>query len=306
MKIFLSWSGDKSRLVAEALHEWLPNVIQGLDPWISVNDIEKGTAWRNEVAYHLEAAAVGIFCLTRENLERPWLLFEAGAISKRLDNAFVCTYLLNIEPTEIKDPLAQFQWTKATREDTRKLLHTINRAQKEGTLPQERIDKAFEKWWPELDQRLQSIPNIEQPQESKRSIEDMVSEILVTVRSLAQQIQPSPVTSLDSGDLYPQTHVHSGGEVEAILREVQKMNRGLVLTALEDAQGLEFHDRALTATFANDDVLAKRVRDSGDLFRDIGLRLFGHPMKVRVRIDPGPPLDIPDDSDPPHDNDIPF
>ena len=62
------------------------------------------------------------------------------------------------------------------------------------------------------------------------------------------------------------------------------MNRGLVLTALEDAQGLEFRDGVLTATFGNDDVLAKRVRDSGQLFRDIGQRLFGRPLNLEVRI----------------------
>jgi DNA polymerase-3 subunit gamma/tau len=75
-----------------------------------------------------------------------------------------------------------------------------------------------------------------------------------------------------------------GQEVEAIIKEVQKMNRGLVLTALEDAQGLEFRDGVLTATFGNDDVLAKRVRDSGQLFRDIGQRLFGRPLNLEVRI----------------------
>jgi DNA polymerase-3 subunit gamma/tau len=78
--------------------------------------------------------------------------------------------------------------------------------------------------------------------------------------------------------------ITSGQEIEAILKEVQKMNRGLVLTALEDAQGLEFRDGALTVTFGNDDVFARRVRDSGQLFRDIGQRLFGRPVDLAVKI----------------------
>jgi DNA polymerase III subunit gamma/tau len=78
--------------------------------------------------------------------------------------------------------------------------------------------------------------------------------------------------------------ITTGQEVEAILKELQKMNRGLVLTALEDAQGLEFRDGVLTATFGNDDVLAKRARDSGQLFRDVGQRLFGRPLNLEVRI----------------------
>jgi DNA polymerase-3 subunit gamma/tau len=75
-----------------------------------------------------------------------------------------------------------------------------------------------------------------------------------------------------------------GQEVEAILKEVRRMNRGLVLTALEDAQGLEFRDGALTATFGNDDVFARQVRSSGQLFRDIGQRLFGRPVDLVVKI----------------------
>jgi len=78
--------------------------------------------------------------------------------------------------------------------------------------------------------------------------------------------------------------VTSGREVEAILKEIQRMNRGLVLAALEDAQNLEYRDGALAVTFGNDSVLAKRVRDSGQFFREIGERLFGKPIKLDVRI----------------------
>lgn len=78
--------------------------------------------------------------------------------------------------------------------------------------------------------------------------------------------------------------IPAGREVEAILKEVQKMNRGLVQTALEDAQALDFRDGTLAITFNNDDVLAKRVRDSAQLFRDIGARLFGRPVTLEVKI----------------------
>jgi DNA polymerase-3 subunit gamma/tau len=78
--------------------------------------------------------------------------------------------------------------------------------------------------------------------------------------------------------------IPAGHEVEAILKEVQKMNRGFVLTALEDAQKLEFRDGTLVITFGNDDVFAKRARDSGQLFREIGARLFGRPINVEVKI----------------------
>jgi DNA polymerase III subunit gamma/tau len=73
-------------------------------------------------------------------------------------------------------------------------------------------------------------------------------------------------------------------EVEAILKEVQKLNRGLVLTALEDAQKVAYQDGVLDVTFASEDLFARRVRDSNTLFREIGEKLFGQPMRVEVRI----------------------
>ena len=64
MRIFVSWSGDRSKFVAEALHDWLPNVIQALDPWLSSEDIDKGTRWLSDIATQLNEVKVGIICLT--------------------------------------------------------------------------------------------------------------------------------------------------------------------------------------------------------------------------------------------------
>ena len=64
MKIFISWSGEPSGAVGKALRDWLPNVIQVLDPWISKSDIDKGTRWSSEIAEQLQASRVGI-CVFR-------------------------------------------------------------------------------------------------------------------------------------------------------------------------------------------------------------------------------------------------
>ncbi len=79
-------------------------------------------------------------------------------------------------------------------------------------------------------------------------------------------------------------HVPEGLEVEAILNELQKRNRGLVLTALEDSQKLEYRDGVLHATFGADDMFARRVRESGTLFRELGENLLGRPLQIQVTI----------------------
>jgi len=79
MKIFISWSGKLSKHVGLTLRDWLPNVIQAADPYISSKDISKGVRWFSEISTELESSHFGIICVTRTNMESPWLLFEAGA-----------------------------------------------------------------------------------------------------------------------------------------------------------------------------------------------------------------------------------
>ncbi len=97
-------------------------------------------------------------------------------------------------------------------------------------------------------------------------------------------LPPRPVSTTKQQPQPTASPISTGREVEAIQKEVQKMNRGLVLTALEDAQALEFRDGTLIATFGNEDMFAKRLRESGQLFRDLGERLFGQPIKIEVKI----------------------
>jgi hypothetical protein len=82
MNVFISWSGPASLAVAKALKEWLPTVIQAAEPWVSDVDIASGARWSPEVSKQLEAAKFGIICLTPGNMDAPWVLFEAGAISR--------------------------------------------------------------------------------------------------------------------------------------------------------------------------------------------------------------------------------
>jgi len=47
--VFISWSGPRSKQAAEALREWLGNVLQNARPWMSATDIEKGFSFRSLV-----------------------------------------------------------------------------------------------------------------------------------------------------------------------------------------------------------------------------------------------------------------
>ena len=150
MRVFLSWSGRRSKRVAEGLRDWLPNVIQAVEPWMSAVDVDAGSRWSSEIAYALQESRFGILSLTPENLNAPWLLFEAGALSKTVTDALVCPYLVGFDAHSLRGPLSQFQAATADRTGTWQLLQAINRALLESSLPEQRLEKAFDVFWPEL------------------------------------------------------------------------------------------------------------------------------------------------------------
>ena len=102
MKVFLSWSGHKSHQVALAFRDWLPSVIQSVTPYVSSEDIDKCARWSTDIAKELENSSFGILCVTKDNIEAPWLLFEAGALSKMMGKSAVCPFLFDIKMSEIR------------------------------------------------------------------------------------------------------------------------------------------------------------------------------------------------------------
>ena len=132
MKVFISWSGDYSKQLAEVIRWWLPHVLQFTKPYFTPADIEKGARWDNEISVELEQSQIGIIAMTAENRSSPWIMFEAGAISKVVEEkAGVCPIIFGIKKTDLVGPLASFMATEFNRAEVRQLLTTINNAAKE-------------------------------------------------------------------------------------------------------------------------------------------------------------------------------
>lgn len=74
-----------------------------------------------------------------------------------------------------------------------------------------------------------------------------------------------------------------GAEVEAILAELNRLNRTLLVMAFEDAQ-VSYIAGKLSFVFASEDVICKKVRESAAVFRELGEKLFGQPLNLEVRI----------------------
>lgn len=191
MQVFLSWSGDRSRELAEALREYLPLIIQSITPWFSPEHVDKGSRWLADLTGQLQKQSVAIVCVTPECVNSPWLLFETGALSKVLDASWVCPVLLDIEPFDIKGPLAQFQATRVTKEDMRKLLATLNK-RLETPLADAQINKLHETFWGDFEKRIQDIPKPATPTSTPhRTQNDLLAEVLERVRGLERRLASS-------------------------------------------------------------------------------------------------------------------
>ncbi|MFQ1973127.1 MULTISPECIES: toll/interleukin-1 receptor domain-containing protein [Aeromonas] len=214
MKVFLSWSGERSRLVATLLDEWLRCVLQAIRPWISTKDIDRGALWFNEIQDQLQDTTTGIICLTQENKERPWILFEAGALAKGLSNSRVCTLLVDLKPSDIKDPLAQLNHTLPDRDDMFELVRTLNNRLANHALDPRILEAVFNTYWEQFQQGFQAIlERTEDPEiPAPRSDKDLLSEILDITRSLntrINKIEKSNTLKMHVAPPPPPPHVSS-------------------------------------------------------------------------------------------------
>lgn len=245
MKIFVSWSGFITKRVAELIRDWLPNVLQSIDPWVSSEDIEKGEIWFTSIADTISTVVIGIVCLSKDNVNAPWILFESGALSKGITKNRVCTLLIDLEPSDLKPPLSNFNATKITKEDMLKLLKTINSASGDKALPEQRLSASFERWWPDFDQKiaeiLESVPATKQP--PKRSLDDMTAEILDTVRAIQKSSQESksdPLGLFSSGEKQPIVAWPppiDSKVLDRVLREAYRVTKGAIRGAHNNPSG---------------------------------------------------------------------
>jgi hypothetical protein len=205
MKVFISWSGDRSRAVASLLSDWLQCVIQTCRPWISTRDIGRGALWFSEIGQQLSETTVGVVCLTEENKNKPWILFEAGALAKGLTSSRVCTLLVDLTPGDLDDPLAQFNHTTPTREGLWELVRTLNTTSGESALPDRILAEVFDTYWPKFQQQFEAALAAYPPAAAAppKTDKDVLAEILAVTKSLGGRLSALERETASIGGFLP-------------------------------------------------------------------------------------------------------
>jgi hypothetical protein len=124
-------------------------VVEGVEPWMSDDNIDGGARWNDAIAKALEDTDFGIVCVTRENQTAPWLNFETGAVAKKVGKGRVVPLLIDLPPTDLEGPLTAFQWRLLDEKDVRRLVHDLNKAAEEH-VPEKALDGLFDVMWPTL------------------------------------------------------------------------------------------------------------------------------------------------------------
>lgn len=236
MTVFISWSGNLSQEVAAFLSSWIEDVLQGVRCWYSADDIDKGSIWYGAIEEGVSSTRVGVICLTRENMNAPWILFEAGALSKGLTKARVCPLLIDLTTLDVTGPLSHFNLTMPNAEDMMRLLKTINASSDNG-LDEARLERSFERWWPEFLNRFAEIlkNQSDKTPQRPRHIHELLSEILETTRTIQRALPATTQSAFDEA-----RSAFTKGPAVSVRQEVLEAtditNRGrLVITVVRDS-----------------------------------------------------------------------
>ena len=230
MKVFISWSLPRSQAVAEHIRDWLPNVLQSVEPYFTPADLDKGGVWTTDIMHELGKSEVGILCVTRENVKSPWLLFEAGALSKKMEKTHVCPVLFDIKTTDLAGPLAQFQAARFEHDDFLRLIRVVNERLGERKLREKNLNTIFEKFWPDLQSdinRLLESGADDNSDTSPRDDREILEEILQLVRKPQTRSGVSDVAIHELLKHYIALHDEQAGRVgdyQSALKTLKKMH----------------------------------------------------------------------------------
>ena len=204
MKTFISWSGDFSHEIAKILNTWIKCVLQSCKPWLSSEDIEKGKIWFDEITDSLSETKIGILVLTKENKDKPWILFEAGALSNGLNKNKVCPILVNLNPTDIVAPLSEFNCTDLeNKDDMKKFFKSLNKELEENKLEEKVFEKVFDTYWGSFNEEVKKTKkNFSKTNEIKESEDNknkpvtgsMIDELLYEIRNIRRDFERSTRT----------------------------------------------------------------------------------------------------------------
>jgi TIR domain len=209
VKLFLSWSGDSSKGIAEIFRNWLQVYSNELNIFFTPDGIEAGMRWNDELSKTLEECEIGIFVYTRQNLDSLWMAFEAGALSKRIKTGRVIPLIFGEPELKLKAPLSQFQAKRFSEKGVFETLESINNClidRKSKDEINNFMNLTWENIYAKVDQELMKYQDLDI---------SPVTDNIDILNNLYSLIRTSPVYSMDFAT-----------NITELLEQIKSTNRG--------------------------------------------------------------------------------
>lgn len=155
--VFISWAGEPSRQIGTALQQLIALTVQNAKPWMSHEDILAGSDWSDEVRGHLKVATFGVLCLTPDNIDRPWVLYEAGAIGEKVGGSRVCPMIYGMSVDALRYPLKRFQAKPLTQPGVWDLVRAIHQSTDPPLLTEAQLRVSFDAHWPAFELAIRGV-----------------------------------------------------------------------------------------------------------------------------------------------------
>lgn len=163
MRIFISWSEKRSKMLADSFCRWLPSIFrEEIEIFFSDSDIKAGQDWVRILNEKLKETHMAIICLTPENTDSRWIYYEAGAAGNSIDIKRICPCLLDIDLDHCPGPLARFQAKKASYQGILEIVQSINLII-DKPLNLQVLKKTFDNLWPGIEKEIIQILSIPRP-----------------------------------------------------------------------------------------------------------------------------------------------
>jgi hypothetical protein len=201
--VFVSWSQPAAAEIARHLKPFLEDVLGTATIFMS-QAMEAGTRWSMEIPQRLESCNAGLVLVTPENRREPWLHFEAGALSKQIDESRVVPLLCggasvgDIQGT----PLSLFQAANLNHDEFIAICVSFGHAF--GT-PEDTVRRRFDKSWPELEQE---VSNVEVTQGPSKQLG--LPDVMAVLERVSSQVTLIETTLRPSGALQPYSSTIAG------------------------------------------------------------------------------------------------
>lgn len=124
MKICIIWAGETGHQFAIILFEWIISLLREIERYCPLKnreilispEIRELSAFLKFFENQLIVTDYGILCYTEENIDSPWITYQAGVVASN-HGARIVPIILNINRSWLPEPIRLFQTVEIYERD---------------------------------------------------------------------------------------------------------------------------------------------------------------------------------------------